>query len=373
MVYEPHEDSQILAEFVGKYASGNVLDMGTGSGIQAITAAHSSKVKKVYAADIDPAAIKFAKEQSNDRKHKKIKWLISDLFSEIPKKHFFDTIIFNPPYLPQESKQRHIDLEGGKQGYETIERFLQHARHYLSKNGKILLVYSSLTPRVHDLIEQNLFQRKELGKTHMFFETVSVDLLTVDPVIEELEKKGICNMHYYARGKRGLVFTGNYRKKKVAIKIKRQQSTATNTILHEAAMLKEVNKHGIGPKYLFNTPHALVYKFVEGKPLKDCTKQKNIKFLCKKILSQCFTLDKMRINKQEMTRPYKHAIMKGNKVTLIDFERARKIPEPHNVTQFIQYINHYVKPDKRWINIARKYNRERTKTAFKQIQGMLNG
>src|SRR3989338_9032417 len=59
-VYEPAEDSQLLASAVEKYASGSVLDMGAGSGIQAITAAKKTGVKSVVAADVNDDALKHA-------------------------------------------------------------------------------------------------------------------------------------------------------------------------------------------------------------------------------------------------------------------------------------------------------------------------
>ena len=50
--YEPREDSTSLEAYVRQYAKGSVLDMGTGSGIQAITAAHNSNVSSVLATDV---------------------------------------------------------------------------------------------------------------------------------------------------------------------------------------------------------------------------------------------------------------------------------------------------------------------------------
>ena len=96
MNYEPREDSELLAKYVKKFAFGNVLDMGTGSGIQAITAAKKKSVKSVVAADIQEEVIE---NNKNNIKNKKIKFIVSDLFSNIKNKKF-DTIIFNPPYLP---------------------------------------------------------------------------------------------------------------------------------------------------------------------------------------------------------------------------------------------------------------------------------
>ena len=37
-IYEPREDTYLILEAVKKYSSGNVLDVGTGSGILALAA-----------------------------------------------------------------------------------------------------------------------------------------------------------------------------------------------------------------------------------------------------------------------------------------------------------------------------------------------
>ncbi|MCX6709316.1 MAG: 50S ribosomal protein L11 methyltransferase, partial [Candidatus Woesearchaeota archaeon] len=62
MVYEPQEDSFLLKEFVKRFAKGVVLDMGTGSGIQSIEAAHSGKTTKIFGVDIDKKAIAYARK-----------------------------------------------------------------------------------------------------------------------------------------------------------------------------------------------------------------------------------------------------------------------------------------------------------------------
>ena len=79
-VYEPREDSFLLQRIVKRLAKGFVLDMGTGSGIQALTAAKKKNVKKVLAVDINPKAIAYCKKNSQ---HKKITYCASDLFSKI--------------------------------------------------------------------------------------------------------------------------------------------------------------------------------------------------------------------------------------------------------------------------------------------------
>ena len=56
-VYKPGEDSYLLQRHVEQLVSGRILDMGTGSGIQAVTAARKNNVSHVLAVDINPAAL----------------------------------------------------------------------------------------------------------------------------------------------------------------------------------------------------------------------------------------------------------------------------------------------------------------------------
>ena len=268
--------------------------------------------------------------------------------------------------MPQEGKEKAIALEGGKQGNEIIARFLTHARTYLKPHGTILLVCSSLTPKMQTLFEQNLFTPTLLNKQHMFFEDIFIYQLSNDPRLLELQQKKVRAIHYFAQGKRGLILTGIYRSKKVAIKIVRQASTSPGTIALEARVLKEVNKHHIGPHYLFHTKNTLIYQFVEGKHLRDLVQSPKINKLCTNILKQCHTLDQLHINKQEMTRPTKNILVKGTRVTLIDFERSRKTNKPSNVTQFCQFIMKHVQQDNAWITLAQAYSAG-SPNAFKKM------
>lgn len=190
-MYKPREDSLMLAEQVKKYAQGFVLDIGTGFGIQAITAAKKRNVKKVIALDIDKDSIEYCKKNIIN---KKIQFFVSDLFSifknSIDKKPFkkiknkkiikkFDTIIFNPPYLPEDLKLKDLTLYGGKKGYEILERFLNEVNNYLKPNGIILIVFSSLTnkSKINKFIKNNSLEFKELAKKHIFFEDLYVYLI----------------------------------------------------------------------------------------------------------------------------------------------------------------------------------------------------
>ena len=142
-IYQPAEDSYLLQRYVKKHAFGRVLDLGTGSGIQALTAAECKVVKEVVAVDINEQAVERLKKEVLSNKLKtKIKANDSDLFSNVQGK--FDTILFNPPYLPEDKIGKEIvedsALYGGKHGWELSEKFFNLVSKYLVASGKILFL-----------------------------------------------------------------------------------------------------------------------------------------------------------------------------------------------------------------------------------------
>jgi release factor glutamine methyltransferase len=173
-VYEPHDDSYLLAEAVDERVYGKVLDMGTGSGIQAVTAALKKDVREVTAVDISNDALRKAdKRARSEGIRRKIKFIRSDLFNNISGK--FDWIIFNPPYLPSEGEADELSWAGGKKGFEVIARFLGEAKRYLNEDGSILMVYSSLTNL--DLTEYD-YDVEIIRKKKLFFEELFVARLS---------------------------------------------------------------------------------------------------------------------------------------------------------------------------------------------------
>lgn len=381
VIYYPREDSYLLEKHVKRLAVRNVLDMGTGTGIQALAAASNKKVKKVLAVDINKESIAYCKENS---KHKKIIYRISDLFAKVPKKKF-DTIIFNPPYLPQEKRKRDIATEGGKKGHEIIEKFLAKATDYLKTDGNILLLFSSLTDRhrVEHLLKTKMLDFKMIDSIHYFFEELYVYNIIKSPVLQELEKKGVKNIKYLAQGKRGIVYTGKYKKKKIAIKTKKPESDAIGRIKNEVDFLKLLNKHKIGPTLLMHGKNWLAYTFIPGVFIKDWLPKANkteTKRVLKSVFKKCFKMDQLNINKEEMHHPLKHIII-SKSIKMIDFERARKTKDPKNVSQFCQFVMSLkfvlakkgIKIDKKKIiNLAKAYKKKLDSASFNAILKELN-
>lgn len=156
----------MLQKYVRQYARGRVLDMGTGSGIQALIA--KEKTRDVLAVDINPDAVALVKKKG-------ITALVSDLFENVT--GTFDVVIFNPPYLPEDERESFEDrvvLSGGKYGSEILERFFSRAKQFLRKDGKILIVFSTITGDVEFLLKRYGYAFKKLDEKSFFFEKIFV-------------------------------------------------------------------------------------------------------------------------------------------------------------------------------------------------------
>ncbi len=401
-IYEPAEDSYLLQKVVRQRAFGRVLDLGTGSGIQALEAAGNQNVKEVVAADINAEAVHALNEKIKKGKIRKIKTIKSDLFLEISGK--FNTIIFNPPYLPQDYLEDGTDermdetgwkedknikkkerkkiedpaLYGGKKGWEISERFFAKASKFLFSDGEIIFLFSTLTNKgkIEEIIKNHLLEFEEVASEKLSFEKLYVYKIIKSKLLRELEAKGIENISYLGRGQRGDVYIGLFDQNvmiksfydqnvqiksfisgknpiKVAIKVEREGSKAQNRINNEIFWTKELNKEGIGPRLLLNgkigekdkkeEKDYLVTKFVEGLPvyqwiMKQEQKAK-IKAMFFEVMRQCFVMDKMKASKGEMHHPLKHIIVtETDQPIMLDFERCVKTEKPQNLTQFVEFI-----------------------------------
>jgi len=162
--------------------------------------------------------------------------------------------------------------------------------------------------------------------------------------MDKLRIKGIKQIEFLTKGKRGYVYTGIYKNKKVAIKIKNPDSKAESRIQNEIKFTKLLNKYKIAPKFLFADKKGsyLLQEYINGIFFPEFA-EKNNKIKIKKVIvdvfKQCYILDQLKIDKEEMHNPYKHIIVaKQNKPFLIDFERCHYVIAGKNVTQFATYF-----------------------------------
>ncbi len=174
-VYEPSDDTYLLADHLTLKDGASVLDMGTGCGILAIRAAE--KAKMVVAVDVNPHAIECAGLNARlNRVDGKVELRLGDLFQPFKPSERFDLIIFNPPYLPTEDGEGWLEKawSGGKTGRTVIDRFLAEAPKYLGEHGRILLVQSTLSDpeETFDRMRRIGFHVEVLAERNLEFESL---------------------------------------------------------------------------------------------------------------------------------------------------------------------------------------------------------
>lgn len=176
-------------------------------------------------------------------------------------------------------------------------------------------------------------------------------------------------MQYLSKGKRSTVYLVRIKNKKYVKKIAKEW-----TIQNEVKWLKLLNKHKIGPKLISFGKDCLIEEYIEGLTINEFLKKANkmnIKKVILNCLNQCFTLDKLKVNKFELTNPYKHIIITKNlKSIMIDFERCRFSLKPKNVSQFIEYVLklNLFKVDKEKIrSLVREYKEDYSLKKYKKI------
>jgi len=179
-VYVPAEDSELLIENLVDVKNRTVLDVGTGSGIQAINATKKGAFK-VTGIDINPYAVECAENNAklNNCDLEKISFKTSDLFKNISGK--FDVILFNAPYLPtsdEEKLEKYLNyaFDGGKDGREVLDKFLLEVSNHLNENGIVQILQSSLTDgeKTISLMEKLGFSAEQTGSLKFLFEELQV-------------------------------------------------------------------------------------------------------------------------------------------------------------------------------------------------------
>lgn len=169
-VYRPEEDSYLLLSAVILNPGRSVLEVGCGTGLISLHCAKAGG--KVTATDISPEAVRCTRSNAK-RNGLTLEAIQSDLFEKI--EGAFDIIIFNPPYLPRD----HVDdrqWTGGDSGLESALEFIGQAKNYLTRNGKILILCSSLSDHGEfgKYAAEMGFEVKTIEEKQLFFEVLSV-------------------------------------------------------------------------------------------------------------------------------------------------------------------------------------------------------
>ena len=147
-VFQPRSDTWLLAEVLRAEPlppGAAVLDLGTGSGALAVTAARQGD--RATAVDVSRRALMTAKLNAR-RDGVRVRTRRGDLFAAVGSQ-LFDAIVSNPPYvpsprgsLPRRGPQR--AWEAGVAGRDVLDRICTGAPAHLRPGGVVLLVHSSV-------------------------------------------------------------------------------------------------------------------------------------------------------------------------------------------------------------------------------------
>lgn len=175
--------SEFMARHISVKPGDAVLDMGTGSGIQAITAAQGAA--RVVAVDINPEAVLAARKNVvahglDDR----VSVYEGDLFSPLSAEDRFDLIIFTPPYL-EGTRKTGFDHALFDREKELARRFFAGAKDHLKPVGCVQMVYSSIARpcEVLEIAESLGWEHALLARKKRVFETFLI--YTFTPVGKE--------------------------------------------------------------------------------------------------------------------------------------------------------------------------------------------
>ncbi len=142
----PRPETELLVEWVVSHLpqNGRLLDLGTGSGAIALSAASMRPDAEITAADISPEALAVAERNRNACGLKHLRLLKSDLFSALADERF-DIVAANLPYVTDAeyetlSPEVHdfeprLALTAPEEGFALIRRTVMELPQHLTPGG----------------------------------------------------------------------------------------------------------------------------------------------------------------------------------------------------------------------------------------------
>jgi release factor glutamine methyltransferase len=125
-----------------------LLDLGTGTGIIAITLAVERPRAQVMAVDISAEALAIARTNAERLGARNLRLLQGDWLTPLPPDERYDLIVSNPPYIAdidphlQQGDLRYEPpqaLACGRDGLSALHRIIEQARSFLKPGGALLL------------------------------------------------------------------------------------------------------------------------------------------------------------------------------------------------------------------------------------------
>ncbi len=162
-IYNPSDDTFMIIENVK--CTGKSIEIGCGTGLVSLYFKRNGC--NIECTDINMKAVECTLK-NGEANGLKINAYRSDLFENV--EGIYDTIIFNPPYLPAENEDPAWD--GGKTGLEVSERFIVQAYPFLNKGGHIYMILSDLTDVNGFISRHGEYVFREIARNTFDFEAI---------------------------------------------------------------------------------------------------------------------------------------------------------------------------------------------------------
>ncbi len=169
----PRPDTELLVELslglIARDTINRIVDLGTGSGIIAITLAAECPQLNVIATDAHLSALNIARCNAKSHQIDNIQFIQSDWFTDVPDQKFH-LVISNPPYIDENDshlQQGDVRFEplsalvATQHGLGDILAITQQTRQRLEENGHLLIEHGyNQQQQVQDIF-------KKLGYTEI--------------------------------------------------------------------------------------------------------------------------------------------------------------------------------------------------------------
>jgi release factor glutamine methyltransferase len=147
----PRPETEELVELLASQARGpksdvRIVDVGTGSGVIALSLAKEFPEAEVYAVDISEDALALARENAARLGLERVHFQKSDLLESLSER--FDLIVANLPYISMEDRHLlarevlhdpEVALFGGPSGDELMRKLIEKAPSHLESGGLLAL------------------------------------------------------------------------------------------------------------------------------------------------------------------------------------------------------------------------------------------
>jgi release factor glutamine methyltransferase len=163
----PRPETEMLVQEVLDWGAGregfSVLDLGTGTGVIALSLALEGSFDTVVATDVSSVALELARENAEANGIATVDFREGDLFAPLHAGERFDIIVSNPPYVEAGTRQDlqpevrdwepSLALFAGEEGLDVIESITEGVGRFLKKGGLLALeVGAGQTEVVRDRI-----------------------------------------------------------------------------------------------------------------------------------------------------------------------------------------------------------------------------